>query len=81
MLYICYNVTINLSKGRYTTMDIKEAAASLVKDKDPVKAVEKATGIDLPDEKINSVVKEVASKVSVDDVKEKAGDIIDKFKK
>jgi len=62
-------------------MDIKKAADSLIKDKDPVKAVEKATGVDLPDEKINKVVKEVASKVSVDDVKDKVGDVVSKFKK
>ena len=74
-------------------MDIKKAADSLISDKNPVKAVEKATGIDLPDEKIGKVVKEVASKVSVDDVKkvasklpvddvkDKVGDVIDKFKK
>jgi hypothetical protein len=62
-------------------MDIKKAADSLIKDKDPVKAVEKATGIDLPDEKINKVVKEVASKVSVDDVKDKVGDVVSKLKK
>ena len=62
-------------------MDIKKAADSLIKDKDPVKAVEKATGVDLPDEKINKVVKEVASKVSVDDVKDKVGDVVSKLKK
>ena len=62
-------------------MDIKKAADSLIKDKNPVKAVEKATGIDLPDEKINKVVKDVASKVSVDDVKDKVGDVVSKFKK
>ncbi len=62
-------------------MDIKKAADALVKEKDPVKAVEKATGIDLPDDKINKVVKEVSSKVSVDDVKDKVGDVISKIKK
>ncbi len=62
-------------------MDIKKAADSLIKDKNPVKAVEKATGVDLPDEKIEKVVKEVASKVSVDDVKDKVGDVVSKFKK
>ena len=74
-------------------MDIKKAADSLISDKNPIKAVEKATGIDLPDEKVSKVVKEVASKVSVDDVKkvasklpvdevkDKVGDVIDKFKK
>ncbi|MBQ9808995.1 MAG: hypothetical protein IJM55_09035 [Ruminococcus sp.] len=40
--------------------------------KNPVKAVEGVTGIDLPDDKINKVV---------DAVKDKAGDVIDKFKK
>ena len=62
-------------------MDIKKAADSLIKDKNPVKAVENATGIDLPDEKINKVVKDVASKASVDDVKDKVGDVVSKFKK
>ena len=74
-------------------MDIKKAADSLINDKNPVKAVEKATGIDLPDEKVSKVVKEVASKVSVDDVKkvasklpvddvkDKAMDVIEKIKK
>ena len=62
-------------------MDIKKAADSLIKEKNPVKAVEKATGVDLPDEKIEKVVKEVASKVSVDDVKDKVGDVVSKFKK
>ena len=62
-------------------MDIKKAADSLIKDKNLVKAVENATGIDLPDEKINKVVKDVASKVSVDDVKDKVGDVVSKFKK
>ena len=62
-------------------MDIKKAANSLINDKDPIKAVEDATGIYLPDDKVNKVVKEVASKVSVDDVKDKVGDVIDKFKK
>ena len=40
--------------------------------KNPVKAVEGVTGIDLPDDKINKVV---------DAVKDKAGDVIDKLKK
>ena len=74
-------------------MDIKkiieELIAKIKDDKDfgskfksdPVKAVEKATGVDLPDEKIEKVVKEVASKVSVDDVKDKVGDVVSKFKK
>lgn len=62
-------------------MDIKKAADAIVKEKDPVKAVEKVTGLDLPDDKINKVVKEVSSKVSVDDVKDKVEDVISKIKK
>jgi hypothetical protein len=73
-------------------MDIKKAADTLINDKNPIKAVESATGIDLPDEKVSKVVKEVASKVSVDDVKkvasklpvdgvkDKVEDVLDKFK-
>ncbi|MBR4627557.1 MAG: hypothetical protein IKO47_07665 [Ruminococcus sp.] len=62
-------------------MDLKKAADAIAKEKDPVKAVEKVTGIDLPDDKINKVVKEVSSKVSVDDVKDKVEDVISKIKK
>lgn len=65
-------------------MDIKgkigEITDKVKNDKDftkdltsnPVKAVEKVTGVDLPDEKINNVV---------DAAKDKIGDVIDKIKK
>lgn len=65
-------------------MDIKgkigEITDKVKNDKDftkdlasnPVKAVEKVTGVDLPDEKINKVV---------DTAKDKIGDVIDKIKK
>ncbi len=47
---------------------------------DPIKAVEGVIGIDLPDDKIKSVVEAVKAKISVDDVKDKIGDIFSKFK-
>lgn len=64
-------------------MDIKEKLGDItdkIKDKDfqndlkknPTKAVEGITGIDLPDDKIDKVV---------DAAKDKLGDVIDKFKK
>ena len=74
-------------------MDIKakieEITNKIKNDKDfekefksnPVKAVEKIVGIDLPDDKINSIVDGIKAKVSVDDVKEKIGDVFGKLKK
>ena len=64
-------------------MDIKEKLGDLtdkVKDKDfqsdlkkdPIKAVEGLTGLDIPDDKVEKVV---------DVAKDKLGDVIDKFKK
>lgn len=64
-------------------MDIKEKLGDItdkIKDKDfqndlkknPTKAVEGLTGIDLPDDKIDKVV---------DAAKDKLGGVIDKFKK
>lgn len=62
-------------------MDIKAKIEEIVKkitsDKNllsefksnPVKVVEKLIGIDLPDDKINSIVDGVKAKISVDDVK------------
>lgn len=74
-------------------MDIKakidEIADKVKNDKDfasefksnPIKAVEGVIGVDLPDDKLKSVVDGIKAKVSVDDVKDKIGDIFDKFKK
>lgn len=74
-------------------MDIKEKIEEIVKkiknDKNferefkenPVKAVEKILGVDLPDDKINAVVDGIKTKISADDVKDKVGDILGKFKK
>ena len=80
---VWYNIHILLLKEGLD-MDIKEKIGEIAdkvkgdKDlqknitKDPVKAVEGVTGIDLPDEKINKVV---------DAAKDKVGDVIDKIKK
>lgn len=74
-------------------MDIKEKIEELVnkvkndKDfgddfkKDPVKAVEGVLGINLPDEQIEKIIDGVRSKIKLDDIGDKIGDIFDKFKK
>ena len=74
-------------------MDIKEKIEELVNkiknDKDfgddfkknPVKAVESVLGIDLPDEQIEKVIDGVKSKIKLDDIGDKIGDLFDKFKK
>lgn len=48
---------------------------------DPIKAVESVIGVDLPNDKLESIVDGIKAKVKVDDVKDKIGDIFDKFKK
>ncbi|MBR1932055.1 MAG: hypothetical protein IJ833_11430 [Lachnospiraceae bacterium] len=70
-------------------MDIKEQITSVVekvtKDaglmeefkKDPVKAVEKVLGVDLPDDIVNKVVDGVKAKITVD----KASDALGAIKK
>lgn len=74
-------------------MDIKEKIEELVnkvkndKDfgddfkKDPVKAVEGVLGINLPDEQIEKIIDGVKSKIKLDDIGDKIGDLFDKFKK
>lgn len=74
-------------------MDIKEKIEELVnkvkndKDfgddfkKDPVKAVEGVLGINLPDEQIEKIIDGVKSKIKLDVIGDKIGDIFDKFKK
>lgn len=74
-------------------MDIKEKIEELVnkvkndKDfgddfkKDPVKAVENVLGINLPDEQIEKIIDGVKSKIKLDDIGDKIGDLFDKFKK
>lgn len=44
--------------------------------KEPVKTLEGIIGIDLPDEKIDAVVKGIMAKINLDDVAEKAGGIM-----
>lgn len=47
----------------------------------PVKAVEKVLGVDLPDDIVEKVVDGVKSKVSFDGIADKVGGILDMFKK
>lgn len=49
--------------------------------KDPVKAVEKIIGVDLPDDAVKKVVDGVKAKVSLDKLGDAAGDVKDKLKK
>ena len=43
--------------------------------KDPVKAVERIVGVDLPDDQINKVVDGVKAKISLDSIGDKLGGI------
>lgn len=70
-------------------LDIREKVEELVEkvtkdpalkaqfQKDPVKAVEKVLGVDLPDEAVEKIVAGVKGKLTVDAV----GDVADKLKK
>lgn len=40
---------------------------------DPVKAVEKTVGVDLPDDQINAIIEGVKSKINLDEIGEKLG--------
>lgn len=72
-------------------MDIKakieEIAEKIKNDKnfaaefqaDPVKAVEKVTGVDLPDDMINQLIDGIKAKISVDGVKDKLGGVLGKL--
>ena len=40
--------------------------------KEPVKVLEKLTGIDLPDDQIDAIIKGIKAKLDVDDVADKA---------
>lgn len=74
-------------------MDIKAKIDEIVNkvknDKDfgkkfkdsPIKAVEDVVGIDLPDDQIEKVVDGVKAKVKLDDIGDKVGGILGKFKK
>ena len=43
--------------------------------KDPIKAVEKLIGIDIPDDQIKAIVDGIKAKIAIDDI----GDVIDKL--
>ena len=70
-------------------MDIKEKIESVVEkvtkdkglkelfEKDPVKAIEKVLGVDLPDDVVEKVIDGVKAKITVD----KVGDVADTLKK
>jgi len=66
-------------------MDIKAKAEEIIKKvqsdkdfqakflKDPVKAVEEVTGVDLPDDQINKIIDLVKAKIDIDKVASIAG--------
>jgi hypothetical protein len=72
-------------------MDIKAKIAEIVEkikndknfasdfQKDPVTAVEKVLGVDLPNDPIEKIIDGVKAKISVDDVKDKVGGLLDKI--
>lgn len=43
--------------------------------KEPVKTLEGIIGVDLPDDKIDAVVKGIMAKINLDDIADKAGDL------
>lgn len=45
---------------------------------DPIKAVEGVIGVDLPNDKIESIVDGIKAKISVDDIKDKIGGLFGK---
>ncbi len=42
----------------------------------PTKVLEKLVGIDLPDDKIDAVIKGIMAKLNVDELADKAGDVL-----
>ena len=75
---------------RRIIMDIKKTIEDLVKkvntdasfasefEKNPVKAIEKATGLDLPDEQLNAVIDGVKAKIKLDDIGDVIGGLLGK---
>lgn len=49
--------------------------------KDPIKTVEKLTGVDLPDDQLKKVVDGIKAKMTVDDIGDKLGGLKDLFGK
>ena len=61
---------------------MKEGFAMEIKGvKEAVELVEKKTGVDLPDEKIEKTIKQVATKENLEKAKDALGDVVDKLKK
>jgi len=48
--------------------------------KDPIKAVESVLGIDLPDDKIKSIIDGVKAKLTSDKITSEASNLVDKVK-
>lgn len=48
--------------------------------KDPIKAVEKVLGIDLPDDQIKAIIEGVKAKINLDDLGEKAQEALGALK-
>lgn len=59
-----------------SSKDIKELF-----EENPIKAVEKVLGVDLPDDIAEKVIDAVKAKISVDDVSDKVSDVVGMFKK
>ncbi len=82
------------AESRRNTMDnIKELVDKLVDkiqsskdikelfEENPIKAVEKVLGVDLPDDIVEKVIDAVKAKISIDDVSDKVSDVVGMFKK
>lgn len=63
--------------GKVVEKLTRDGALKALFDKEPVKAVEKALGVDLPDDVINNIVEGVKAKLTVD----KAKGALDSIKK
>ena len=48
--------------------------------KDPIKAIEKLIGVDLPDDQIEAVIDGIKTKLDIDDLKDNLGNIAGKLK-
>ena len=72
-------------------MDIKAKIAEIVEkikndksfasdfQKDPITAVEKVIGVDLPNDQIEKIIEGVKANITVDDVKDKVGGLLGKL--
>ncbi len=72
-------------------MDIKAKIAEIVEkikndknfasdfEKDPITAVEKVIGVDLPNDQIEKIIEGVKANITVDDVKDKVGGLLGKL--